>query len=166
MRWDDVQFDHRYDKWQAYGQAKTANVLFALHLDTLGHDAGVRAFSVYPGGIRTPLQQHMSHEEMVQRGWVDEQGNTVPGTMAWKTPEQGAATTARAAVSTQLDGAGGVYCEDCDVAVLADPDPDTEAGQASGVNPRAVDPDQAARLWQLSAELTGVDAFAGRGSLR
>jgi NAD(P)-dependent dehydrogenase (short-subunit alcohol dehydrogenase family) len=51
VRWEDPHFKYTpYDKWEAYGQAKTSNVLFAVHLDTLGHDAGVRAFALRPGG--------------------------------------------------------------------------------------------------------------------
>src|SRR5215207_2783569 len=72
IRWDDVQFEHGYDKWSAYGQAKTANALFAVHLDALGQDVGVRAFSVHPGGILTPLQRHLARDEMVSYGWIDE----------------------------------------------------------------------------------------------
>ncbi|MEU1392334.1 MULTISPECIES: SDR family NAD(P)-dependent oxidoreductase [unclassified Nonomuraea] len=155
MRWDDVMFEHGYDKWQAYGQAKTANVLFAVHLDALAKDAGVRAFAVHPGGILTPLQRHLTKQEMVEAGWIDEQGNLLnPG---FKSPEQGAATQVWAATSPQLDGMGGVYCEDCDIAGRAD-------GSGGGVHPYATDPEQAARLWRLSAELTGVDAFAGRAA--
>src|SRR4051812_35795561 len=45
IRWDDLMFEPGYDKWQAYGQAKTANSLFAVHLDALGAPAGVRAFA-------------------------------------------------------------------------------------------------------------------------
>jgi hypothetical protein len=72
-----------------------------------------------------------------------------------KTPEQGAATQVWAATSPQLAGLGGVYCEDCDVAEPAPAD-----GTRVGVRDYAVDPVAAARLWALSAELTGVDAFA------
>ena len=44
---NDINFEHRdYDKWTAYGQAKSANALFALELDRLGQGAGVRAFSL------------------------------------------------------------------------------------------------------------------------
>ncbi len=152
IRWDDVQFSRDYDKWQAYGQAKTANALFAVHLDALGRDAGVRAFSLHPGGIMTPLQRHLSIEEMVAAGWIDEHRN--PVNSAFKTPEQGAATQVWAATSSQLTGMGGVYCEDCDI---AEP---TDSGAAGGVREYATDPDQAARLWALSAELTGVDAVS------
>jgi NAD(P)-dependent dehydrogenase (short-subunit alcohol dehydrogenase family) len=143
-----------YDKWQAYGQAKTANVLFAVQLDKLGKDSGVRAFSLHPGGILTPLQRHLPKEEMVERGWIDENGNPL-NPEGFKTPEQGAATQVWAATSPQLSGMGGVYCEDCDIAEPAPAD-----GERVGVRDYAVDPASAARLWTLSAELTGVNAFA------
>ncbi|MGW4910578.1 SDR family NAD(P)-dependent oxidoreductase [Streptomyces sp. NPDC004270] len=153
MRWDDVQWRHDYDKWQAYGQAKTANVLFAVHLDRLGRDSGVRAFALHPGGIMTPLQRHIPREEMIERGWIDEQGTPL-NPQGFKTPPQGAATQTWAATSPQLADMGGVYLEDCDIA-----EPAVE-GEPTGVKDWAIDPDQAARLWDLSAELTGVNAFA------
>lgn len=152
MHWDDVQFQRGYDKWQAYGQAKAANVLFAVRLDALGRDAGVRAFAVHPGSILTPLQRHLTKAEMVDAGWIDDQGTLADPT--FKTPAQGAATQVWAATSPQLAGLGGVYCEDCDV---AEPAGD---GSEGGVHAHATDPEQAARLWALSADLTGVDAFA------
>jgi NAD(P)-dependent dehydrogenase (short-subunit alcohol dehydrogenase family) len=141
IRWDDVHFTHGYDKWQAYTQAKTANVLFAAQLDVLGRDAGVRAFSVHPGYILTPLQRHLARQEMIAAGWIDQDGNQVNAD--FKTPAQGAATQVWAATSPQLAGAGGVYCLDCDIAEIEP----------------AADLDEAARLWSLSAELTGIDAF-------
>jgi NAD(P)-dependent dehydrogenase (short-subunit alcohol dehydrogenase family) len=155
IRWDDVQFEHGYDKWQAYGQAKSANALFAVHLDKLGRDSGVRAFTVHPGGILTPLQRHVPKQEMVDLGWIDEEGNLLNA--SFKTPEQGAATQVWAATSPQLDDMGGVYCEDCDI---AEPFSATDTTATGGVRGYAVDPDQAARLWTLSADLTGVNAFA------
>jgi NAD(P)-dependent dehydrogenase (short-subunit alcohol dehydrogenase family) len=155
IRFDDLMFETGYEKWQAYGQAKTANVLFAVQLDALAKDAGVRAFAVHPGGIRTPLQRYLSREEMIANGWIDEAGNTL---IEFKTPEQGAATATWAATASALDGMGGVYCEDCDVADVTAPGT-PEAGDR-GVDPHAVDPDAAARLWTVSAELTGVNAFA------
>lgn len=163
IRWDDVHFEHGYDKWQAYGQAKTANALFAVELDRLGRDSGVRAFSLHPGGILTPLQRHLPTEEMVANGWIDEDGN--PLLTSFKSPEQGAATQVWAATSAQLEGMGGVYCEDCDIAPYAPSDQTsvTAPGSASGVREYATDPKEASRLWALSAELTGLDAFAGNG---
>ncbi len=153
IRWDDIQFSRGYDKWLAYGQSKTANVLFAVQLDKLGRDSGVRAFALHPGGILTPLQRHLDRQEMIDRGWIDENG--VPLNPAgFKTPEQGAATQTWAATSPLLAGMGGVYCEDCDVAEVA-----TEGeGIVPGVRPYAIDPEQAERLWTLSAELTGAHA--------
>jgi NAD(P)-dependent dehydrogenase (short-subunit alcohol dehydrogenase family) len=155
IRWDDVDFERGdYDKWEAYGQAKTANALFAVHLDTLGRDAGVRAFSLHPGGILTPLQRHLPLDEQVEMGWVNPDGTPKDASL-FKTPEQGAATQVWAATSPQLDGLGGLYLEDCDVAV-----PYVQDGPRRGVAAHATDPEQAARLWALSAQRTGVDAFA------
>jgi NAD(P)-dependent dehydrogenase (short-subunit alcohol dehydrogenase family) len=159
IRFDDLMFEQGdYEKWAAYGQAKTANALFARRLDALGREHGVRAFSVHPGGIMTPLQRHLERDEMVAAGWIQEDGSPAPG-VAFKTPEQGAATTVWAATSPSLDGLGGVYCEDCDIADLvpADAPMGTLAG---GVRPWAADDEAAARLWAVSAELTGVDAYA------
>jgi NAD(P)-dependent dehydrogenase (short-subunit alcohol dehydrogenase family) len=155
IRWDDVMFEQGYEKWTAYGQAKTANVLFAVQLDALARSSGVRAFALHPGGILTPLQRHLPREEMIAFGWLDDDGKPIPD-IGFKTPEQGAATQTWAATSPQLDGMGGVYLEDCDIAEVS-PDGQEFTG---GVRSYAVDPDQAARLWTLSAELTGVNVFA------
>jgi NAD(P)-dependent dehydrogenase (short-subunit alcohol dehydrogenase family) len=152
IRWDDIQFNSGYDRWQAYGQAKTANALFAVHLDGLAKDARVRAFSLHPGKILTPLQRHLEKEDMVAAGWIDADGNAIDPT--FKTPEQGAATQVWAATSPQLAGFGGLYCANCDIASISDD------GAETSVRAYAVDPDEAARLWALSAELTGVNAFS------
>jgi NAD(P)-dependent dehydrogenase (short-subunit alcohol dehydrogenase family) len=144
-----VQFEHGYERWQAYGQAKTANVLFAVHLDSLARDGGVRAFALHPGAIHTNLVRYMSEQEL-----NDLRGRLNQSSQAFKTPEQGAATQVWAATSPQLDGMGGVYLENCDIAEPA-------TGEANtGVRDYAIDPDEAARLWTLSADLTGVNAFA------
>ncbi|MGP4007414.1 SDR family NAD(P)-dependent oxidoreductase [Streptomyces sp. 4N124] len=153
IRWDDPHWHDGYDKWLAYGQAKTANVLFAVHLDRLGRERGVRAFSLHPGGILTPLQRHLPKREMVERGWIDEDGTPL-NPEGFKTPEQGAATQVWAATSPQLAGMGGVYLEDCDIAEPAPAD-----GEFAGVKDWARDPEEAARLWELSVKLTGVNPF-------
>lgn len=151
---EDIHFQSRpYDKWKAYGQAKTANALFALELDRRGAAHGVRAFSVHPGGIMTPLQRYLPHEEMIAAGWMDASGKVND---RFKTPEQGAATSVWCATSPMLNGKGGLYCEDCDVAQLTQPG----TSRVSGVDPHAVDPEAARRLWAVSVEATGVDAFA------
>ncbi|MGW0815854.1 oxidoreductase [Streptomyces viridiviolaceus] len=153
IRWDDLWFEHGYDMWTAYGQSKTASILFALHLDRLGRSRGVRAFSVHPGAVSTPMMAGLPRQELVEHGWGDARGNLNEAVL--KTPEQGAATQVWAATSPLLDGMGGVYCEDCDIAERV-PDP----AATRGVHDHATDPEQAARLWRLSAELTGINAFA------
>ncbi len=140
MRWDDLQFEQGYDKWAAYGQAKLANVLFAAHLNRLGAAAGVRAFSANPGYILTPLQRHLQRQEMVDAGWIDDAGTPVPE--LFKSTEQGAATQVWAATAPGLASHGGDYCRDC--AIVTD---------------LPIDATEADRLWTVSAELTGVDAF-------
>ncbi|MEG3635536.1 oxidoreductase [Micromonospora palythoicola] len=142
INWDDVHFENGYDKWAAYSQSKSANILFAAELDRLGRAAGVRAFSVNPGYILTPLQRHLSKEEMVGAGWIDENGTAL--LPEFRAPEQGAATQVWAATSPRLTEAGGGYCQACTVAKTFDGPADREAAE---------------RLWALSAELTGVDAF-------
>src|SRR3954454_5870353 len=156
IRFDDIHFETTpYDKWVAYGQAKTADALFAVELDKRGQDDGVRAFAVHPGGIFTPLQRHLDQEEMIASGWLHEDGTPDE---RFKTPEQGASTSVWAATSPKLDGTGGVYCENCDIAEPTDPD--DEMRRFRGVDAHAIDRDDAARLWSVSAEMTGVDAFA------
>jgi len=155
IRWDDPHFNtDPYDPWVAYGQAKTANSLFAVQLDALGQDAGVRAFAVHPGGIMTELQRHMPTEDLLERGWIDEDGTPNP---LFKSPEAGAATSVWAATSPMLDGMGGVYCEDCNIA--SPTDVDSDFARFIGVNDHAVDPESAVRLWAMTAEATGVNAF-------
>jgi NAD(P)-dependent dehydrogenase (short-subunit alcohol dehydrogenase family) len=138
IRWDDVYFNVGYDKWAAYLQSKLANVLFAHHLDRLGAPHGVRAFSASPGMIRTPLQRHLGAAEMIAAGWIDADGNAVPG--LFRTAEQGAATPVWAATAAEAERHGGAYCTDCQ----------TTDGYAT-------DRGEADRLWRLSAELTGLD---------
>ncbi|MGW1465708.1 SDR family NAD(P)-dependent oxidoreductase [Streptomyces sp. NPDC002308] len=151
FRRHDPHFRTGYDKWLAYGQSKTANILFAVHLDALGREDGVRAFSLHPGKIITGLQREMELQEQIDLGWVDEHGNVVGA--GFKSPSQGAATGLWAATSPLLDGHGGLYLEDCEVARVSAPD---EAMDDGGVRRYAVDPDAAARLWDLSVTATGA----------
>ncbi|MCK7622424.1 SDR family NAD(P)-dependent oxidoreductase [Streptomyces sp. RS10V-4] len=156
IRWHDPHFRTGYDKWLAYGQSKTANALFAVHLDALGREDGVRAFALHPGKIMTGLQREMTLQEQIERGWVDEHGNVVGAD--FKTPAQGAATGLWAATSPLLDGRGGLYLEDCDIARVSAPEEPMDEG---GVRGYAIDPDAAARLWDLSTAATGAPPVAG-----
>jgi NAD(P)-dependent dehydrogenase (short-subunit alcohol dehydrogenase family) len=153
IRWDDIQFESgAYDKWQAYGQAKTANALFANALARRLSDKGAQAFSVHPGGIFTPLQRHLPQEEMIAFGWLDEDGEpTGLAKAGFKTPEQGCSTTLWAATSAKLDGKPGVYCEDCDIAAPADLD--SPLARYQGVNEHACSDESAERLWAISEAL-------------
>jgi NAD(P)-dependent dehydrogenase (short-subunit alcohol dehydrogenase family) len=144
---EDPNFERRpYDKWLAYGQSKTANVLFALGLDARGAPHGVRAFSVHPGSIVTDLMRSMSEDE--GRAAIEAAQKIAP----MKSVEQGAATSVWCATSPQLEGMGGVYCEDVDIAELVAAD----AKLPVGVRPWAVDPALAERLWSVSEGWTGA----------
>ena len=153
MRWDDINYGSGdYDKWQAYGQSKTANALFANALSRRLRETGGLAFSVHPGGIFTPLQRHLPKEEMIALGWIDEEGNpTELAKQGFKTPEQGCSTTLWAATSDLLADKPGVYCEDCNIAAATDPQ--NPIARYSGVDPHACDDESAERLWKMSEEL-------------
>ncbi|MER5393087.1 oxidoreductase [Saccharopolyspora sp. NPDC002686] len=151
IRWHDPHFERGYDKWEAYGQSKTANVLSAVRLDELGRSDGVRAFALHPGPILTELQRDLTRAEQIEFGWIDADGNVVG--RGFKTPGQGAATGLWAATSPKLTDRGGLYCEDCDIAPLADPAGTMDEG---GVRAHALDRESADRLWQISTDLTGV----------
>lgn len=145
IRWDDIHFKKGYEKWPAYGQSKTACSLLAIEFDRRMKDKGVRAFGVHPGGIFTPLQRHLDKEEMIALGWLGPDGEISERAKAgFKTPTQGAGTTLWCATSPQLNGLGGVYCENCDI---ADMQTDDAMARFVGVAPWAVDTDEAARLW-------------------
>ena len=141
----DMNYDQRpYDKWQAYGQAKSAQSLMAVELDRQEKDNGIRSFAVHPGGIFTPLQRHLGYAEMAEFGWTDTEGN--PSAMAeklFKSPSQGCATSLWAATAVSLNGMGGVYCEDCNISRVV---PD-DSNDFTGVRQWAVDSDIAKQLW-------------------
>jgi NAD(P)-dependent dehydrogenase (short-subunit alcohol dehydrogenase family) len=150
IRWDDPHFRNGdYEKWTSYGQSKTANALFAVGVTQKWKDRGILANAVMPGGILTPLQRHLSKEEQIGFGWIDENGTPNP---RMKTPEEGAATSVWAAVGGELEGVGGKYLENC-----AEAGPWTEAEPWSGVLPYAIDPAGAERLWAWSEkEIAGA----------
>ncbi|MCB0179224.1 MAG: SDR family NAD(P)-dependent oxidoreductase [Anaerolineae bacterium] len=162
---EDPNFERRdYDRWLAYGQSKTANILFALALDQRGQAEGVRAFSLHPGSIvGTGLEKHLAAEELRAMEVIDENGNPIlDPTRNLKTVAQGAATSVWCATSPQLNGMGGVYCENCDIAPLVSAVDEADgtnqtirrAGSPSlGVIPYAVDLEAAERLWNLSEKL-------------
>ncbi|MCA9905633.1 MAG: SDR family NAD(P)-dependent oxidoreductase [Anaerolineae bacterium] len=155
---DDPNFErHAYDKWKAYGQSKTATALFAIALDERGKDHGVRAFAVDPGAIRTDLVRFMSEEEL--------KASATSG-FQYKSTEQGAATSIWCATSPQLEGRGGVYCINVDIASIIQPETFQNSGRVLwGVLPHAIDPELAERLWRMSEAMTGIQ-FSARGTTR
>lgn len=139
--WDDPNFERRdYDKFAAYGQSKTANILFSVELDRRLGGRGVHAYAVHPGMIATELGRYMTREDMealMERAKRGPSG----GMPKRKSIEQGAATTVWASVAPELEAQGGTYLADCQI---------TEEHA-----PWARDPDSATRLWTLSESLVG-----------
>ena len=153
INFDDPNFRHRpYEKWEAYGQAKTANSLFAVELNRRLEPKGVNAFAVHPGGIMTGLQRDLSAAEMKAFGWVDDEGRLNDQV---KTVSGGASTSLWCATSPMLAAGGGVYCEDCNIATLVPDDDPTFIG----IRRWAIDPDAGKRLWTLSEGLL-AETFA------
>lgn len=145
---DDPHFARRpYDPWASYGQSKTANVLFTVGLEQRFAVLGIHAYAVHPGGIETNLGRYMTQE--MREGLMKRVSASDTG-FAWKTIPQGAATSCWAATAEELEGRGGVYCEDCHVAEVDDENP------KEGVRSYALNPSYADRLWKLSEELTGA----------
>ena len=144
---DDPHFEHReYEKWTSYGQAKTANVLFSVGLEQRFADKGVHAYAVHPGGIQTNLGRHLTEQDIEA---LLARVTTSDSAFEWKTIPQGAATSCWAATAPELEGKGGLYCEDCHV---AENDDESSAG---GVRSYAIDPQIADRLWSVSEQMTG-----------
>ena len=141
---EDINYEHReYDPWGSYGQSKTACSLLAVGIQSRFAKDGVEAFAVHPGGIMTTLQRHMSDADIQGRGWVDSEGNV---NERFKTVEQGASTSVWAATSPDLNGQGGVYLEDCQIAEIVSARPE----MPKGVMQYAIDTGNADQLWQVS----------------
>jgi len=145
---DDPHFETRdYDKWEAYGQSKTANILFTRELDRRLGAQGVRAIAVHPGMIMTELGRHLTPEDVQD---LMSRGDPEGGRPTFKSIEQGAATSCWVASTRELEGQGGLYCEDCHVA-----EEKVDGASISGVSPHAMNPESALRLWALSEAWVG-----------
>ncbi|MFX3616460.1 MAG: SDR family NAD(P)-dependent oxidoreductase [Sporolactobacillus sp.] len=160
---DDIHFKNRqYTPMLGYAQSKTANVLSAVELDKREKNNNIRAFAVHPGGIvSTNLIRYQNKAQLLEFGVIDEKGNEIiDPENELKTVQQGAATQVWCATSPELNGLGGLYCEDVDVAPLINiSNPDEVNGIHSlknrliGVMPYAIDPNEAEQLWKISAEM-------------
>jgi NAD(P)-dependent dehydrogenase (short-subunit alcohol dehydrogenase family) len=141
---DDIDYAFRdYDPFGAYGQSKTANVLFAVEVTRRWADDGITANALMPGAIFTRLGRHV--EATVAAAAMKRQHNV-------KTVEQGAATSVLLAASPLVDGVGGRYFEDCNEAHVVDR---RGAPGTGGVAAYALDPANAERLWDVSLRMTG-----------
>ena len=139
IHWDDPNYETRpYDKFESYGQSKTANILFARELDARLGSHGVHAYAVHPGMIATDLGRHMTKDDVKELSAKFAASGSRP---AYKPVEAGAATSVWAAVAPELEGHGGAYLADCEVS-------DDDA-------PWTRDATSAARLWELSEHLVG-----------
>ncbi|MET0393191.1 MAG: SDR family NAD(P)-dependent oxidoreductase [Chitinophagaceae bacterium] len=154
FNFEDPNFLHRdYETLQGYGQSKTAVNLFSMELDHRAQSSGVRAYSLHPGSIGgTELGREAPLELFQKMGFCDADGNLLPEVAAsLKTIPQGAATTIWCATSPLLNEIGGVYCEDADIAPLAD-----DISMSAGVKAWSLDEANAKKLWVLSEEMTGI----------
>jgi len=166
---DDINFNAReYNKFEAYGQSKTANILFALELDKRGQQFGVQSYSLHPGlSLETNLGRHLEFEDFVTLGILHPDGTPNAEAEAamksiQKTKEQGAATAVWAATSPQLQNTGGVYLEDVEIAQYDEANYENIAaayknpGGFGGVAPFALKEETAKKLWTLSEELAQI----------
>jgi NAD(P)-dependent dehydrogenase (short-subunit alcohol dehydrogenase family) len=148
VEFDNLNLDGEYDRWKAYGQSKCALVWAANEIDRRYASHGLRAFSVQPGGIMTGLAQHLSEEE--QSGFTEDP--TLGPRL--KSPEQGAATSVWGAVARSLEGVGGKYLEDVQIAEAHD----VSGGQwAPGYASYAYSPEKERKLWDVSLKLVGAE---------
>jgi NAD(P)-dependent dehydrogenase (short-subunit alcohol dehydrogenase family) len=154
--WYDLDFTAGYDPASAYAQSKRANVLFTVGLDRRYADQHIRAFAAHPGVIIGPGPHNPERIAAYRaQGLVDDNGTTIIDPAGGKkTVEQGASTLVFGAASPLLDGIGGVYLKDNDVAVIDDENyPLSAESIPSMANSAMLDPEDARRLWNLSEQL-------------
>jgi len=146
---DDIHFERRpYDPQAAYAQSKTANSLFAVEATRRWAADGIVANTVNPGGVATGLQRDFSQQQKDYLAAAE-----AAGAFAYKTVQQGAATTMVAAVVPELAHTGGHYLDDGREAYTVTNDADLFTN-SHGVKQWALDPDAAAKLWAVSLELS------------
>ena len=150
IMFDDIQFERRdYDPQAAYAQSKTATSLLAVEATRRWAPDGIVANAVNPGGVATGLQRHFTQKQMDYLAEAE-----AAGAFAWKTTQQGAATTLVAAVAPEFAHTGGHYLDDGREAHTVPNDADLFAN-SHGVKQWAIDPDTAQKLWAVSLDLIG-----------
>ena len=146
---EDVNYNERsYDNpYVAYGQSKTANVLFAVEFDRLFKNEGIRANAVHPGVPPTEFGRHVPGTLEENLEVAKSMGFFLP------TMSQGVATQCWAATAPELADVGGQYLMECRISEIND----EETNFADDVRSYALNPADAKRLWALSEELIGQD---------
>ena len=149
---DDLNFDNKeYDAYQAYANAKLANVLQALDLARRLEGTGVSAFSVHPGWIRSNLAQGAAVRFM--QNVLLRPFSGMLGTMSWF---EGAQTSLHCLLDDEAPNHSGEYYSQ--ISILY-PDPENRPGgwPMSSPNPKANDTELAEKLYQVSLEMVGLE---------
>jgi NAD(P)-dependent dehydrogenase (short-subunit alcohol dehydrogenase family) len=146
LNFADLQWQKREFSLAAYGESKTANILFAQEATRRWAGDAIYANAVLPGSVLTGLQRYHGEEMKRRIGFILEDGSNNP---AMKSVEQGAATTVWAATAPGLEGRGGLVLEDCAEALPVGP----ETHPWSGYDASVADPNDARALWDYSVEL-------------
>ncbi|XP_038061001.1 retinol dehydrogenase 12-like [Patiria miniata] len=146
MFWDDINLEKNYDPMVAYGQSKLANVLFTVELAKRLKGTQVTANSLHPGTIETELTRHTQQAicamSLPWRIFFRIIMCSPIGNFFRKTAVQGAQTTIHLAVSEELKNTTGQYYSDC---------------VPAKTNKQYVNSENARRLWEMSAEMVGLD---------
>ena len=144
---DDIHFERRaYDPQAAYAQSKTANSLFTVEATRRWAADGIVANIANPGGVSTGLQRDFTPEQKDYLAAAE-----AAGAFAYKTVQQGAATTLVAAVAPEFAHTGGHYLDDGREAYTVADDADLFTN-SHGVKQWALDPGAAMTLWTVSLE--------------
>ncbi|KAI4087759.1 MAG: hypothetical protein LQ344_006578 [Seirophora lacunosa] len=136
-----------YSPYAAYGSSKTANIYMANEIERRYASQGLHGLSVMPGGIRSGLQEHVP--DSVKASW--DYDTEIKNYM--KSPAQGATTSVFAALSSEWEGKGGRYMEDC---VASPPLAPGAGATAAGYAPHAYNVKDAQKLWADSCKMVGV----------
>jgi NAD(P)-dependent dehydrogenase (short-subunit alcohol dehydrogenase family) len=144
INFDDLQSEHGYKRWPAYGQSKLANLLFAFELDRRARAASrpLRSVAAHPGYSATNLQ-FAGPSALIERLTM-----RVTNVLIAQSADMGTLPTLYAATVPDLPGGS-----------FVGPDGwQEQRGHPKVVKARraAYDTEAAARLWEVSEELTGV----------
>jgi NAD(P)-dependent dehydrogenase (short-subunit alcohol dehydrogenase family) len=141
---DDIDFQDRpYDAWVAYGQSKTANILFAVEAARCWAVDGIVVNALNPGRIASTNLGRYTKDAPANPA----QSGPASTGVSVKNIEQGAATSVLLAASPLVEGVSGRYFEDCNEAGPHQP------GIRRGVAAYAIDPENAVRLWKISENM-------------